>query len=117
MENPLDILVENKDFISIIHVSGIITMYNQDILKKVFKEELEKELDIIAFNAKNIIQIDSSTINMFFKFAKDSIGKSIKLVIYDLNPHIKRLFNIAQLNKFFMITSKNDFYTEFFNEY
>jgi anti-anti-sigma regulatory factor len=43
------------------------------------------------------------------KFLHNSMAHNIKLIFFDLNESISRIFNKAKLNKIFTILSREDF--------
>jgi anti-sigma B factor antagonist len=65
--------------------------------------------DVIAIDCKEMTFVDSSAIGTFVKFLHNSMAHNFKLVFFDLNESIARIFGKAKLNKIFTILSREDF--------
>ena len=65
--------------------------------------------EVIAIDCKDMTFVDSSAIGTFVKFLHNSMAHNIKLVFFDLNESISRIFSKAKLNKIFNILSREDF--------
>jgi anti-sigma B factor antagonist len=65
--------------------------------------------EVIAIDCKDMTFVDSSAIGTFVKFLHNSMAHNFKLVFYDLNDSIARIFGKAKLNKIFTILSREDF--------
>ncbi|OHD65547.1 MAG: hypothetical protein A2176_03065 [Spirochaetes bacterium RBG_13_51_14] len=65
--------------------------------------------DVIAIDCREMTFIDSSAIGTFVKFLHNSKTHNIKLIFFDLNDSIDRIFNKAKLNKIFLIHTRKEF--------
>lgn len=65
--------------------------------------------EVIAIDCKDMTFVDSSAIGTFVKFLHNSMAHNFKLVFFDLNDSISRIFGKAKLNKIFTILSREDF--------
>jgi anti-sigma B factor antagonist len=65
--------------------------------------------EVIAIDCRDMTFVDSSAIGTFVKFLHNSMAHNIKLIFFDLNESISRIFNKAKLNKIFTILSREDF--------
>ena len=60
--------------------------------------------------------VDSSAIGTFVKFLHNSMALNFKLVFFDLNESISRIFGKAKLNKIFTILTREDFESLYMNK-
>ncbi|MBP7736263.1 MAG: STAS domain-containing protein [Spirochaetes bacterium] len=65
--------------------------------------------EIIAIDCREMTFVDSSAIGTFVKFLHNSMSNNIKLIFFDLNESISRIFGKAKLNKIFTILSRDEF--------
>jgi len=65
--------------------------------------------EIIAIDCREMTFVDSSAIGTFVKFLHNSMALNFKLIFFDLNESIIRIFSKAKLNKIFTILSREDF--------
>lgn len=72
---------------------------------KEFKEKVNSVQGIkkIIVNCENLSYIDSTGLGAFISIYKNIKEKGEKLVITGLKPHIKKIFLITDLDKFFEI--------------
>lgn len=110
----IELQTEQKNNVIIIHVSGELFFGNIDQLEELWNGQVSKQPETIAVNCRKLVSIDSTVIGYFVKFLKESLNKKINLVFYDLNSQVNKLFLTARLDKFFTITTKNKFETEYF---
>ncbi|MCP4135825.1 MAG: STAS domain-containing protein [bacterium] len=105
----VEIKIEEKNTIIIIHFSGMLMISTIDSIKEIVEKQLEKEKKVIAFNMRKLDMIDSVAMNFLFKYSKIAAGKKIKLLIYDVNEPIQKVFKVIKLDKVIDIISKNTF--------
>ncbi len=102
--------VDEKDNgVIIIKISGDFRIENLEQIDQVWKEQLEKKPQVIAFNFQEVNYIDSTSIGSLVKFFNTAMNRKIELVIYGLNRTVFNIFESAKLNKFFNVISKTEF--------
>lgn len=101
--------VEKYGNISIIHMHGDFYLERVKQAREIWDQQASSKPEVIAIRCDKLEHVDSSGIAAFFKFFDDSIKKDIKLLFYDLNPDIKKLFELAGLYKYFKILTKDEF--------
>ena len=101
--------VEDKNAVTIIHIHG--ELYHDKVpeLERIWDIQLSKPSSTIAINCGNLIYIDSPAIGALVRFLNEAMKKGKKLVFFDLNPDIRKLFDTARLERFFVIASKETF--------
>lgn len=72
---------------------------------------------VIAIDCKDMTFVDSSAIGTFVKFLHNSMALEFKLVFFDLNESILRIFRKAKLNNIFTILSREDFNSLYLKKY
>jgi len=105
--------VEFKKTFYILHLSGDLHFESLDHLINIWSEIVFNEPQLIAINCANLKTIDSAAIGTLVYFFNDAMRKNIKLIFYDLNSSIKRLFNSTHLEDFFTVTSKDKFLQQY----
>jgi anti-anti-sigma factor len=110
----LEINVEKKDNIVIIHIIGSFSISEIDNFEEIWKKEILNKPDIIAVNFQYMEYIDSMGISNFIKLDKNLKDAGIELFLYDLNDPIDNLFKMAKVDKFINIISKEKFHKEYF---
>ena len=65
--------------------------------------------EVIAIDCHDMTFVDSSAIGTFVKFLHNSMSNNIKLIFFDLNESISRIFGKAKLNKIFTILTREEF--------
>jgi anti-anti-sigma factor len=101
--------IENYGSIIIIHMQGDFYLERVKQAKEIWDQQVSTRPEVIAIRCAELEHVDSSGIAAFFKFFDDSIKKGIKLFFYDLNPDIKKLFELAGLYKYFKILTREEF--------
>ncbi|MCP4134473.1 MAG: STAS domain-containing protein [bacterium] len=99
---------EHKDLV-IVHINGEFNMETIKEVEDTWNKYIDRKPEVIAINCKYLIQIDSTAIGVLVRFLNIAMNKNISLIFYDLNPGIQGLFEKANLNKFFKITTKTKF--------
>lgn len=105
--------VEELDGIIIIHVYGSLSVKVINEFDSVCEDQLIKKPEVIALDCGRLDFIDSIAINHLFKFSHNAKGKDVKLVFFDINPTIKEIFKITNLDKLFSVMSKEQFEAEY----
>lgn len=109
----LQVSVENKNRITIMHVIGEFYIESIQKMEKIWDEEVAKAPAVIAIDCADLKFIDSSAIGTLVKFLNNAMSKKIKLVFFDLSPSIQQVFSTARLNNFFTITTRDKFEREY----
>ena len=109
------ITVDIDDFgtVVVLHFCGILT---RDTIKEVedtWNDKLEKSPDVIAFDLKELTQIDSISINHVFNMSRTAAEKNIKLIIFDANESLKKIFEVIKLDKVITFMSWQKFESEY----
>ena len=68
---------------------------------------------VIGIDCKEMSFLDSSAIGTFVKFLHNAMSHNIKLIFFDLNESIIKIFNKAKLNKIFTIMTREEFESVF----
>jgi len=94
-----------------IEISGKLNIHNIDTLLNDFNLMLETnpDLKILGINCEFLESIDSSGFGMLISLSKQSEKNGITFYICELNKHVSALFDISHLDKFFNITTIQDF--------
>jgi anti-sigma B factor antagonist len=82
-------------------------------VEKAWNEALEKNPKVIAFNCKELKFIDSSAIGTLVKFMNSATNRKITLSLFNVMPSIHAIFKTSRLDKFFSISSKEEFENKF----
>lgn len=109
----LSFIVEDRKNATILHINGELFHEKLSQLEKVWEEQVKKPASTIAIDCQQLNYIDSPTIGTLVKFFNDAMAKGKKLVFYGLNPSIQSLFDSARLERFFFITTKEEFDREY----
>lgn len=78
-------------------------------VEEVWNQLVASSPEVIAIDCKEMTFVDSSAIGTFVKFLHNSMALNFKLVFFDLNESISRIFSKAKLNKIFTILSREEF--------
>jgi len=120
MSNPvqgklsmIEVKVEQHKKVIILHLSGYLNIETIKKVEDVWLEQIRKNPNVIAFNCKNLSEIDSTSIGVLVKFLNLATNKKIKMFFYDLNDTIRELFSRSKINNFFKVTTKTRFEAEF----
>ena len=105
--------VEDKNSVTIIHIRG--ELYHEKVseLERVWETQIAKPSATIAIDCIDLKYIDSPAIGALVRFFNEAMKKGKKLVFFDLNPDIRKLFDTARLERFFVIASKESFETDY----
>lgn len=93
----------------IITILGAFNIHNLKMVEDVWNEQLTKKPTTIALDCCGLESLDSSAIGTTVKFFNSAMDRNIRLVFFDLNPMIQKLFATAKLTRFFTITTGEEF--------
>jgi anti-anti-sigma factor len=109
----INLTVDDFGTVIVMHFFGILT---RDTIKEVdetWNEQLEKGPDIIAFDLKDLTQIDSVSINHVFKLSRSAAEKNIKLIAFDANESMKKIFEVIKLDRVITFMPRQKFEYEY----
>ncbi len=109
----ITISTEEKDNIVVFNISGTFNINTVTSVETLWASYLQKGPKMIAINCIELSSVDSAAIGTIVKFFNSAMTNGIRLVFYDLNPQIQKLFATAKLNKFFTITTGEVFYAQY----
>jgi anti-anti-sigma factor len=109
----LQVSIEDRQKIIILHFKGDFFIDKLNEIEQVWRDQVSKKPRLIALDCAGIDHIDSSAISTLVKFLNEAMNKSIRLIFYDLNPSVQKLFEIARLQRFFTITTREKFESKF----
>jgi anti-anti-sigma factor len=109
----LQVSIEDRQRIIILHLEGDFFIDKLNEIEKIWHEQVSKKPRVIALDCSGIDHIDSSAISTLVKFLNEAMNRSIRLIFYDLNPSVQKLFEIARLQRFFTITTRDKFESKF----
>ena len=109
----LEIRVEDRDAVSILHIKGEFYMESIDKVEEIWGDIITKSVDYVAINCSKIEYVDSSAIGILVKFHNLSKSEGKSLIFYDLNDIVMSIFHTAHLDSFFSIFSLEDFDLKF----
>ena len=109
----LQIMIEDRGRIIILHLKGDFFVDRLNEIEKIWREQVTKSPRVIALDCSGIDHIDSSAISTLVKFLNEAMNRSIRLIFYDLNQSVQKLFEIARLQRFFTITTREKFENKF----
>ena len=109
----INLEVDDFGTVVIIHFYGILTRDTIKEVEETCDDQLEKSLDVLAFDFKDLTQIDSISINHIFKLSRIAAEKNIKLIAFDPNESMKKIFEVIKLDKVITFMPKQKFETEY----
>ena len=105
--------IEDLDGVIVIRIYGSLSVKVINEFDSICEDQIIKKPQIIALDCSNLDFIDSIAINHLFRFSHNAKSKDIKLVFYDINPTIKEIFKITNLDKLLTVVSKDQFEAEY----
>ncbi len=105
----VSIEIDDRGSTKIIRIKGEFFLGYVRQVEDTWNRLLDMAPEIIAIDCHEMTFIDSSAIGTFVKFLHHSLSKNVKLIFFDLNESIARIFNKAKLNKIFNILTRDEF--------
>ncbi len=104
-----------EDFGDIISITMSGTLSRDSLMEaeESWSELMAKKPQLLAFNLKDLTQIDSVAINHLFKLAKIASEKNVRLVIYDVNESLGKILEVIKLDQVIPIVSRKQFELEY----
>jgi len=109
----MNIDIDDFGTVVVMHIFGILTRDTIKEVEEIWNEQLEKGPDVIAFDFNGLTQIDSVSINHVFKLSRIAAEKNIKLIAFDANDSIKKIFEVIKLDKVITFMPKQKFEYEY----
>lgn len=95
--------IEQRQDISIVHLTGRLDLANVDVVKPVFQQLIEDECTDILVDLDGLTFMDSSGLSLIVgTFKRIRVGKG-DLKLAGLSPTIQKLFEITRLSRVFEI--------------
>lgn len=105
--------VEEYPGVSIIHINGIMVCEHLQNVEQMWNAELEKRPEVLAFELKGVLDIDSITINRLFKMAKKASELDVKVIVYNTNEQLLDVFEIVKLTRIITVMGHEKFQKEY----
>ncbi len=102
----------NKDY-TIFGIKGNLDMNNVKYVKKVFDDELKKEVRYIAIDMKELNYIDSSGIGSFIGLMTRLRNVGGQVVLINMRNDIERIFSMTKLLAFFRVFKTEEEFINF----
>ncbi len=100
----------------ILHIEGSLTRETLGEAEDTWLELLEEAPELFGLNFKDLTQIDSISINHLFKLARAAEEKGVRLVIFDVNEPLLRIFEVIRLDHVISIVTKKKFETDYMKD-
>jgi anti-anti-sigma factor len=97
-------------------LDGDLMITNVGAVENTLNELLAKNPVLVGIDCSALMHIDSSAIATLVKILKKTINKKMDLILYDLSPAIREIFELVSLDKFFRIVSREEFDEDFRNK-
>ncbi len=101
--------IEDLGRVKIIKIKGEFFLQFIRPVEEAWNGLIAKGAEFIAIDCRDLVFLDSSAIGTLVKLLNYANTHNIKLVLFDLNESIVRIFNKAKLNKIFTILTREDF--------
>ena len=101
--------IDDRGSVKIIRIKGEFFLGYVRQVEDTWNKMVAAAPEVIAIDCREMTFVDSSAIGTFVKFLHNSVTHNLKLVFFDLNDSISRIFNKAKLNKIFTINSREEF--------
>ena len=95
----MEIIIDHKDDVSIISVTGELDAISSKDLAEVFNNELEKGYVNFVFDLGNLDYSSSAGIRIFLGSARESRQKGGDLRIGSITPQVRKIFDLSKFDK------------------
>jgi anti-anti-sigma factor len=99
--------------VTIMYFQGILTRETLKELEDQWSEYFAKRPAVIAFDFRDLGQVDSISINHIFKMSRAAKDKNVKLVIFNINEPLFKIFEVIKLDRVVTIMTKSKFENEY----
>ncbi len=103
--------VEDHGKLQIIKIRGEFFLGYVRQVEETWNKTVAANPEVMAIDCSEMTFVDSSAIGTFVKFLHYAMSHNMKLLFFDLNESISRIFNKAKLNKIFLILTREEFDT------
>ena len=101
--------VEDRGKVKIIKIKGEFFLQFIRSVEEAWNGLVATGAECIAIDCGELVFLDSSAIGTLVKLLNYANTHNIKLIFFDLNEPIIRIFSKAKLNKIFTILTRDDF--------
>jgi len=105
--------IEELDGIIIIKIFGALNAKVIGEFDEMSDSVLRKKPEVLALDCSKLDFIDSVGINHLFRLSQRSSEEEIRFILYDLNPTIKQIFQVTNLDKLLNVVTRETFESEF----
>src|SRR3989338_10956706 len=99
---------KQKDEVEYLEISGDLDFHSSPDLKKKFQEIFDRQTRKIVVNLEKVGYIDSSGLATFVDALKKSKRINGLLILTELAPVVRSVFEIAKLDKVFTLASSEN---------
>ena len=117
MEEVLKLEWQKKGKLMVVKIDGNFYLGNIYEIDEMWNGLLGEEPEVIAFDCSKLKFVDSSAIGTLVKFLNYTEKHNIRLIFFDLNEAIKKIFDTAKLSNIFEIMSKVEFDTSVLDKF
>lgn len=104
----MNITQKQQDEIQILEVSGELDFHSTPQLREKMQEMADKQQGKIVVNLKQVSYIDSSGLATFVELLQKVKRYNGKLILADLAPAVRGVFEIAKLDSVFELVGTQD---------
>lgn len=104
----MEIKSNKKDYIAIIKLKKKFNIEEVERFEKEISQYLNESTTVITIDFSNLDYIDSSALGSLIKAMNTAKSLEIAFYLYDMSPNIFNIFQLAYLDKFFIITNKEE---------
>lgn len=109
----ISIDIDDHGSVKILRIKGEFFLGYVRQVEETWNKLVSAAPEVIGIDCREMTFVDSSAIGTFVKFLHNSVTHNLKLVFFDLNESISRIFNKAKLNKIFTINTREEFENQF----
>jgi len=105
--------IDDRGSVKIIRIKGEFFLGYVRQVEETWNSLVSAAPEVIGIDCREMTFVDSSAIGTFVKFLHKSVTHNLRLVFFDLNESISRIFNKAKLNKIFTINTREEFENQY----
>jgi anti-anti-sigma factor len=105
--------IDDHGSVKIIRIKGEFFLGYVRQVEETWNKLVSAAPEVIGIDCREMTFVDSSAIGTFVKFLHNSVTHNLKLIFFDLNESISRIFNKAKLNKIFTINTREEFENQY----
>jgi anti-anti-sigma factor len=100
----------------ILHVEGNLTRETLTEAEETWLDLLDESPEVLGLNFRNLVQMDSISMNHLFKLARAAEEHGVRLVIFDVNEPMMKIFEVIRLDRVIPIVTKKKFETDYLKD-